>query len=229
MKFMQSKFETKASEGIVLARLIHYIRKPEINLYGVSDEDIYEKGFLNFNHHPDQKGLGKIYHSFGARGTKVNGLPVRLMNSWENAIQRIGSGKLFPASSMKSKNENYNDGAILIAKFSFEQLIKMGFGINIPFKESDKKPYVKLLPEVIRDNLYLKIKEDEILNEIDFGLLARFDSQGYLTGNDGEFYIPKMLPIEEYRDSLFVFRPNYKENCFNKKYWIKDASCFCKI
>ena len=219
---MDTLFEANVQDGIVVARLIHYFRNPEINLYGVSDRDIYEKGFLNFNHHPDQKGVGPIYSNFNARGTKVAGLPVRLMESWEKATLEIENGELFPASSMKSENEGHHDGAILVARFSLEQLLKMGFGINTPFDMSEKKPYVKLSPEEKEGKIYLKIKSEESLDEIDAGLKTRFDLSGHLLGSSGEFYIPQMLPVEEYRDCSLVFRPDDNGNGFHTKYWMKD-------
>ncbi len=219
---MYSIFKADTQEGIVVARLIHYIRKPEMNLYAVSDKDIYENGFLNFNHHPDQRGAGSIYSSVNAKGTKVNGLPVRLMDAWETATQKIENGGLFPASSMKSKKEGHNDGAILLTRFSLEQVLKMGFGINTPFDMSKSRPYTELTPEAREDGLYLRIKRKESLNEIDASLRARFDSSGYLLGNSGEFYIPQMLSVEEYRDCLLVFRPNDNGNGFHRMYWAKD-------
>jgi len=172
--------------------------------------------------HPDQRNTGAIYTSFNAIGTKVDGLPVRLMESWETAMQQIENGKLFLASSMKSKNEDYNDGAILLARFSFEQLTKMGFGINIPFDSRKNKPYAELLPEEKENKLFLKIKTGEYLDKLDAGLRTRFDSSGFLLGSSGEFYIPEMLPTKEYLDCLLVFRPDDSGNCFHRKYWAND-------
>lgn len=230
---MYPRFRADAQEGLVVVRLIHYFRKPEERLYGISDEDIYKRGFLNFNYHPDQRTVGSVYLNFAgsvyssvnAKGTKVNGLPVRLMDTWETAVQKIENGKLFPSSSMKSKKEDHNDGAILLTRFSLEQLLKMGFGINTPFDMSNNKPYAELTPEERDEGLYLKIKRGESLNEIDAGLRSRFDSEGYLLGSDGEFYIPQMLSIEEYRDRLLVFRPDDMGNGFHRRYWAKDIPC----
>lgn len=217
-------FKANVREGMVVARLIHYVRKPEIGLYGVSDQDIYEKGFLNFNYHPDQRGAGSVYSSFNASGTKVNGLPVRLMEAWETATSEIENENLFPASSMKSKRADHDDGAILLTMFSLKQLLRMGFGINTPFDMSKNRPYTELTPEVREEGLFLRIERVESLYEIDAGLRTRFDHSGYLLGSTGEFYIRQMLPVEEYREGLLVFRPDKDGNWFHKKYWAKDIN-----
>ena len=71
-------FQTKTANGIVVARKISFVRKPEQQLYGITDQAIYERGFLNFNYHPDQWG-GISYSYGGFPGTKINGLPIQLV------------------------------------------------------------------------------------------------------------------------------------------------------
>lgn len=217
-----SIFKANPNQGIVTARMIHFYRKPETGLYGITDEDIYKRGFLNFNYHPDQWG-GQSNYTHGFPGTKVNGLPIRLMTDIDEATSRISEGKLFPASSMRSKIDGKNDGAILLANFSLEQIRKMGLGFNAIFDmRKGQQTSTLLTPEVKDDSLLLRIKDLNDLTKIDPGLKTRFNSEGYLIGNAGEFYIPEMLPIEEYRDKLLVFRPDKEGDGFHHQYLARD-------
>ena len=130
-------FRAKAGDGIVVARRINFIRKPEENLYGVSDRDIYERGLLNFNFHPDQ--WGGIIHSYGGfPGTKVTGLPVMLMDNLASAEAMISEGGVAPVSQFRSDKNGKDDGAILLTTFTVDQVHKMGIGINVPFDEGKR-------------------------------------------------------------------------------------------
>lgn len=144
------------------------------------------------------------------------------MTNIDESTQMVSEGKLFPASEMRSRIDGKNDGAILLANFSIEEVRKMGLGFNILFDMHKGQPYTQLTPEVKDNSLLLRIKELDDLGKIDPGLRARFDDAGYVLGNDGEFYIPKMLPMEEYRDKLLVFRPDKEGNGFHHQYWARD-------
>jgi len=123
-------FRTNSKEGITVARLITQIRGPKPETYqydyGASDRDIFERGFLLFNYHPDQWGGGHNYSSVGAPGTRISGLPIRLMESRNSAINAITRGELSKASSMRSTTEGRDDGAILLSSFTPEQIHGMG-------------------------------------------------------------------------------------------------------
>lgn len=215
-----SLFKANPAEGLVIARINTFYRKPERGIYGVSDQEIYERGFLNFNFHPDQWG-GPSGYTHGFRGTKVNGLPVRLMPGLDEAVKKITEGKLFPAAGLRSRIEGKIDGAILLSTFSIEQIRKMGLGYNTMYDMSQGQPFVLLEPEIINGDLLLKIIEPDNKTEINPFVRARFNSEGYLFGNDGEFYIPTMLSPEDYRHNLQVFRPNKEGEGFSN-YWAKD-------
>lgn len=219
---MHTVFKADAAEGIVLARLLHYA-KPVNGLHGVSDREIYNRGFLNFNYHPDQIGSGPFYSTFDGYGTKVDGLPVRLMEGMETSMERISEGRLFPASSMRSKAKGHNDGAILLARFSPDQVATMGIGVNLPFDSGMGQPFAELVPDVRNGELFLKIKESNT-SKIDPTLRERFDPDGHLTGSYGEFYVQKMPHVNEYRDRLLVFRPDRKGSGFRRRYWAKDIA-----
>ena len=123
-------FKTNPQEGITVARLIAQTRGPKPQTYayeyGASDRDIFERGFLLFNYHPDQCGGGHNYSSVGAPGTRVSGLPVRLMDGRKQAIDSITRGEISKASSMRSTTEGRNDGVILLVSFTQEQISQMG-------------------------------------------------------------------------------------------------------
>lgn len=214
-------YRADPQEGIVIARILQFYRKPESGLLGVSDREIYENGVLNFNYHPDQWGEPAGY-THGYRGTKVNGLPVRLMTNMEEVVLRVSEGRLSPATALRSKVEGKLSGAILLATFSLEQISNMGLGYNTMFDTNQGQPFTLLIPEVVDNSLLLRIKDIDELIKINPYVRARFDRDGYLLGNDGEFYIPQIPAIEEYRDKILVFRPESDGNSF-RQYWIKDV------
>lgn len=219
-------FETNPEEGITVARFIAPIRGPKPNTYayeyGASDRDIFEKGFLLFNYHPDQWGGGHHYSYFGATGTRISGLSVRLMDGRKQAIDSITRGEIWKASSMRATTGSRNDGAILFVSFTPEQISKMGgIGVNVPFDRQKGQPSTLLDLVVEKDRLRLKIRDLDLLERLDSGLRTRFNSEGYLLGSTGEFFIPNMLPVEEYRDQILVFRPNIEGEGFYS-YWLRD-------
>lgn len=221
-------FKANPDEGIILVRTIAApIRRPISGTdqyeLGASDRSIAKEGFLLFNYHPDQWGGGHIYSIIEAPGTKVNGLPVRLMDSREQAIKSISSGKIQKAWSMRSTTRGGNDGAILVASFTVEQVRKMGgIGINTPFDRQEGLTSALLDPVVEKDDLLLKIRDMNELAKLYPGLRIRFNSEGYLLGSLGELFIPRMLPIEEYRDQILVFRPDKEGEGFHS-YWLRDT------
>ncbi len=214
---MYTVFKADATEGIVLARILQYVRP--MSRHGVSDQDIYDRGFLNFNNHPDQRSAGPSYTVFGGYGTKVYGLPVRLMEGMRASIEHVSKGGLSPAEPLRSKSAEHNDGAILLARFTLDQVVKMRIGVNIPFDSGEGQPYTDLVPDVRRDGVFLNASDN--LAKLNPVLRERFDSDGHLIGSHGEFYVRVMPPAEEYRDGLLVFRPNRKGKGF-RKYWAKD-------
>lgn len=220
-------FITNPKEGITVARLIISIRGPKPETYqyeyGASDRDIAERGFLLFNYHPDQWGSGHNYSSVGAPGTRISGLPIRLMDSWGQAKKSISEGEISKASSMRATAEGRNDGAILVASFTVDQVRRMGgIGINVPFDRGKGQPSTLLDPIVEKGGLFLKIKNKNEIAKLDSGLRTRFNSEGYLLGSTGELFIPQMLSAEEYRDQILVFRPNREGDKF-RSYWLRDV------
>lgn len=221
-------FRTNPNEGITVARSIAQTRGPKPETcqydYGASDREISEHGFLLFNYHPDQWGDGRNYSSVETPGTRINGLPIRLMEGRNQAIELISRGELSKASSMRSTTEGRNDGAILLTSFTLEQIRKMGgVGVNIPFDRREGRASTLLEPIIVEKGvLQLKIRDLNELANLDSGLKRRFNSEGYLLGSTGEFFIPQMLPIEEYRDQILVFRPNREDDAFHS-YLLKDV------
>lgn len=219
-------FKANPDEGITVVRIVAApVRRPKSGTdqyeMGASDGNIAKEGFLLFNYHPDQWGGGHIYHVVEAPGTKVDGLPVKLMDSREQAIKSISRGEVQKAWSMRSTTEGSNDGAILVASFTPEQILKMGVGVNIPFDRHEGLASTLLNPVVEKGDLLLKIRDMNELAKLYTGLRIRFNSEGYLLGSLGEFFIPQMLPIEEYRDQILVFRPDKEGNDFHS-YWLRD-------
>lgn len=220
-------FRTNPNEGITVARRIAQIRGPNPETYqyeyGASDRDISDRGFLLSNYDFDQWGGGHNYSSVEAPGTRVSGLPISLMDNRAQAIQSISRGEISKASSMRSSAEGRNDGAILVANFTVDQVQKMGgIGINVPFDRRKGQPSTLLDPIVEKGGLLLRIRDVDELAKLDSVLRSRFNSEGYLLGSTGELFIPQMLPIEEYRDQILVFRPD-KEGDGLHSYWLRDV------
>lgn len=145
------------------------------------------------------------------------------MDNREQAIKSISRGEILKASSMRSTTESRNDGAILVASFTVDQVRRMGgIGINVPFDRREGQPSTLLDPIVQKGSLFLRTRDIGELTKLDPGLRSRFNSEGYLLGSTGEMFIPQMLPLEEYRDQILVFRPDKEGDGFHR-YWLKDV------
>ena len=207
-------FSSTKENGIIFIRYISNHRDVERGLYGVNDLEVYDFGLEISNFSPDQYGRGNSY-SLG-QGTKVSGLPVYLGSSLEGEFKNIRSGSFRKAKEFIGI-KGQREGALLVARFDWEQISSMELFKNLPFQSQVRGlNEVKLETVVAGDEICLKLGQDKA--HVSRDLLSSFDSEGYLKDNRGEYFVKNLPPVDTYRDSLYIFRPDREGNEWNTSY-----------